>query len=440
MKRHTSSKLFRYLIPVLMLFLFPIVASQCLAESDSEEILAVYKDGTVTREDLRAYAYATFRKIESLGADLTVENLFPDGERRKNAIRMLALEKILAEVARENNISIAEQHEESYQRARGRILSRIYYERAVVPRIKEAERKHLAACRKYYEEHEDQFRDPTLYSFRHIFVGDREPQQDKFPEYKSRCEEIHARLLKGESFAELAKQVSDGPVESAGELLGPVNPNTFSEEVQQALKSLNPGQFSLPFKTKYGYQIIFLESKDVGALMPFDEALPLIRQRNKVPLFSESLIAQNHQKELVEKYPYNVYSERFSMDPQKGEVVIADSPDIVILNRDVFVGAAIELLEGAENDEIEKHGRATINLIYLRRLAEHRASLEGMDRDPLYKVAFQALDRHYRVGTLVEKIKGGEKFSAALPEYGDDFDDEVLALNDFSLVEDSVEQ
>lgn len=72
-------------------------------------------------------------------------------------------------------------------------------------------------------------------------------------------QQIESRLKKGESFEELAKELSEDPVSAAkGGDIGTFNPDVFGADgakVAQAIEGLNKGQVSAPVKTGFGYQL-----------------------------------------------------------------------------------------------------------------------------------------------------------------------------------------
>lgn len=72
-------------------------------------------------------------------------------------------------------------------------------------------------------------------------------------------QQIESRLKKGESFEELAKELSEDPVSAAkGGDIGTFNPDVFGADgtkVAQAIEGLNKGQVSAPVKTSFGYQL-----------------------------------------------------------------------------------------------------------------------------------------------------------------------------------------
>ena len=91
---------------------------------------------------------------------------------------------------------------------------------------------------------------------------------------------IVAKLEKGESFAELAKQSKDpGSREKGGEL-GWNPPTVYAKPFSDALTKLKKGDFTkVPVKTEFGYHVIFLEDTRPLNPPPFEQIKPQLQQR-----------------------------------------------------------------------------------------------------------------------------------------------------------------
>lgn len=73
---------------------------------------------------------------------------------------------------------------------------------------------------------------------------------------KAQARELHDRLLKGDDFDALAKQLSDDPGSKvAGGDLGWQPTGVFAPEFEQAIDVLKPGEMSAPFRTTFGWHI-----------------------------------------------------------------------------------------------------------------------------------------------------------------------------------------
>ena len=90
---------------------------------------------------------------------------------------------------------------------------------------------------------------------RHILISPNEIIDDQTA--KQRLEDARERLLAGEDFGELAKLLSDDPgsTNDGGEL-GWRGPGEFVPEFEQVAESMEIGEISEPFRTRFGWHIL----------------------------------------------------------------------------------------------------------------------------------------------------------------------------------------
>ena len=109
---------------------------------------------------------------------------------------------------------------------------------------------------------------------RHILVATEKEAND-----------IEGKLQNGGKFEDLAKQYSlDGSKDYGGDL-GYFTAPEMVAEFSKAAFALKQGEVSKPVKTEYGWHIIRLDDRKMGAAQPFDQVKSAIRNvlvRNKV--------------------------------------------------------------------------------------------------------------------------------------------------------------
>ena len=147
----------------------------------------------------------------------------------------------------------------------------------------------------YYTENQSEFKTEDLVRARHILkkFPDNATDEQK-AETKTAAEEllktVKSELAAGTSFADLAKEHSEGPSGADGGALGTPNPELppgkyfgrgqmvkpFEEACFDTLK---PGEVSELIETRFGYHIINLEEKFTATLKPFTEVEGEIRDR-----------------------------------------------------------------------------------------------------------------------------------------------------------------
>ncbi|GGI57251.1 peptidylprolyl isomerase [Winogradskyella haliclonae] len=134
----------------------------------------------------------------------------------------------------------------------------------------------------------------------HIMIADK--QKDSTINPKERIKEIYKKLQQGESFEALAKQFSDdkSSARSGGKLRAFKSGQLSSTVFEDAAFALeNPGDVTEPIKTKYGWHIIKLISKE--AIKGFDELKPTLEAQIKRDARSK-LINSAMVEELSKRY------------------------------------------------------------------------------------------------------------------------------------------
>jgi parvulin-like peptidyl-prolyl isomerase len=138
-------------------------------------------------------------------------------------------------------------------------------------------------ARQYYARHPEEFTEPTTITLREILVevpasqgGVNVAADDQA---KQKIEETRARLLKGEDFATVAKEVSASASKANGGLIGPFSHDDMSPQLQAMIDKMKPGDITPPIRTPRGYQLFKLESLTAAALQPFDSVRDLIADK-----------------------------------------------------------------------------------------------------------------------------------------------------------------
>lgn len=156
---------------------------------------------------------------------------------------------------------------------------------------------------------------------RHILVGTEKEAKD-----------IVDRLNKGEKFEDLAKQYSlDGSKDYGGDL-GYFTAPEMVPEFSKAAFALKVGEISQPVHTDFGWHVIRLEDRKMGAAQPYDQVKGAIRNvllRKKVQEVMDS-VRTSSKVELVDedlkKYAAEAAQQAKLFDQKKGAqgVVPAD--------------------------------------------------------------------------------------------------------------------
>ena len=132
----------------------------------------------------------------------------------------------------------------------------------------------------YYNEHPDQFVSDEQVHARHILIR-VEPEADDAAKEAARlkAEQAHERAAAGADFAELARELSDGPSAPNGGDLGFFSKDRMVPAFSEAAFALEPGQISPVVQTNFGYHVIKVEERRPAGTVPLDEAQDPIRRQ-----------------------------------------------------------------------------------------------------------------------------------------------------------------
>lgn len=128
---------------------------------------------------------------------------------------------------------------------------------------------------RYYDQHQSRFTLPQEYRISQILLQQK-ASEDR-PEFRKRAAAIHAQLKQGDDFADLALRFSDGAEATRGGSLGFIRQGELLPQIERALASLQPGQFTEPVESPQGLHIIRLEETKPAQFRPYAEVKNEIR-------------------------------------------------------------------------------------------------------------------------------------------------------------------
>jgi peptidyl-prolyl cis-trans isomerase C len=183
-------------------------------------------------------------------------------------VEFLIERHLLAQVAAKEGVGESDDYKRRLAAYQAKALRDSYLAQKISPAITEAEIK--AA----YDKETAKVTATERVRARHILVATEKEAID-----------IEAKLAKGDKFEALAKQYSlDGSKDYGGDLgyfTAPEMVKAFSD----AAFTLKVGEISKPVKTDYGWHIIRMDDRKMGAAQPFDQVKGAIRNvlvRDKV--------------------------------------------------------------------------------------------------------------------------------------------------------------
>ena len=122
--------------------------------------------------------------------------------------------------------------------------------------------------REAYEEEIARFKIPANISIRMIVLNKRERHEDAATT-RRRAEDVGSRLLAGESFAAIARELSDGSKAADGGDWGWVDPKMLRRELSVAAEGLRPSETSGVIETKEALYILRLEGRKKESVRDF---------------------------------------------------------------------------------------------------------------------------------------------------------------------------
>jgi peptidyl-prolyl cis-trans isomerase SurA len=128
----------------------------------------------------------------------------------------------------------------------------------------------------YLEENRGKLETGLSYHARHILISPEADNDKGWEAARIKAEMLRAQLSDGADFAELARQHSRDATAKDGGDLGSLKRGELSQDVENAILALKPGQLSQPFRSPLGYHVFRLESKE-GL-----EGEGLVRIRNQI--------------------------------------------------------------------------------------------------------------------------------------------------------------
>jgi peptidyl-prolyl cis-trans isomerase D len=132
--------------------------------------------------------------------------------------------------------------------------------------------------RTYYEENQAEFYSPETVEARHILIKlDKDADEKTVEAARMRAAEIHGRILNGEDFEELAKQLSEGPSKSQGGYLGTFGRGRMVKPFEDQAFALQTGEISEPIRTDFGWHIIKVEKHNAAQTLTLEASQDKIR-------------------------------------------------------------------------------------------------------------------------------------------------------------------
>ena len=161
-------------------------------------------------------------------------------------------------------------------------------------------------AKEFYDKHPEYFKQPAQVRASHILVKvASDADKKKVAAAKKKIEAAQKRLKKGEDFAKVAKEMSEGPSAKKGGDLGFFKKGQMVKPFEDAAFSMKPGQTSDIIRTRYGFHIIKVTDKKSESKMDFkkvEERIKAYLKQKKVQTDVRTLIASLRKMAKIEKF------------------------------------------------------------------------------------------------------------------------------------------
>ena len=148
------------------------------------------------------------------------------------------------------------------------------------------------ACRLYFERRGQDFQSPALFEASHILFSAAREDREAYDTAVCRAEDAIKRISAApESFARLARQLSDCQSGREGGSLGQVSRGETVPEVETFLESLEIGQLCpVPVKSRFGVHVLRLDNRIEGEQLPYEAVRVEIARKIQRAAWKKSIV------------------------------------------------------------------------------------------------------------------------------------------------------
>jgi parvulin-like peptidyl-prolyl isomerase len=127
--------------------------------------------------------------------------------------------------------------------------------------------------REYFKANREKFIVPKRFRLRHILISvNPGAMAAGWQAGLEKAQQVHSRILAGQDFAELAKEISaDSSSRDKGGDIGWVHKGQLIPELEAALEGMQIGEVSKPIRSIYGFHLLKFEGQKPEKQLTFDE-------------------------------------------------------------------------------------------------------------------------------------------------------------------------
>ena len=284
------------------------------------------------------------------------------------------------------------------------------------------------AIRDRYEEVKDiRYVDEETRAARHILVRvDEDADPEAVEDARQRAEALRARIIDGESFAEVAEAESDDPGSARrGGDLGEIERGVMVDEFEEAAFALDEDELSEPVRTAFGFHLIQVSEVRGGEVKAFEDVRDELRRELAEDRVSSLLFEKSRKlDELAFEWPDGLdeTAAELGLELRTSDWLTREGASEGIGSHSAVISAAFSepVLRERQNSEL------------LELDEEHYAVIRIAEHEPEERLAFEEVkdEIHDRLldsraadeasvlaETLRDRIRDGESLQALVDEH-----------------------
>ncbi|HTR46973.1 MAG TPA: peptidylprolyl isomerase [Verrucomicrobiae bacterium] len=318
---------------VAAVLLAPAAARAQAKPAVVEEIIARVNNQIITLSDYQKAASGLRQEVEQDCQNCTQQQITTEvGERRKNLLRDMIDQQLLIErakdmdvsvetdlikrlddVRKQNNLATMEDLEKAVEgqgivwedyknQMRNGMLTQEVIRREVGGRLDIGSDE----VKKFYEAHKQDFVRSEQVVLAEIFLSTQDKSPEEVAAVRTRADDLHNRLVKGEDFVTLAKRYSQGSTAQDGGDLGAFERGQLAKQLEDATFPLEKGAFTDVIQTKTGFEILKVLDHFQAGQQPLDKVegeIMNILYRQKMDPAMRTYLAQLREESYVQVKP-----------------------------------------------------------------------------------------------------------------------------------------
>src|SRR5271168_374606 len=123
----------------------------------------------------------------------------------------------------------------------------------------------------YYEAHKQEFNRPEQVSLAELFLSTEGKSPEEIAAVRTKADDLHNRLVKGEQFDMLVKRYSEGSTVQQNGDLGEFERGQLDKQLEAAVFTMDKNQFTDVIQTKTGFEILKVLDHFQAGLQPLDK-------------------------------------------------------------------------------------------------------------------------------------------------------------------------